>query len=66
MVRDKYGAALLGAAATAPLLIALAVAVGGMAVLSAEGILGLGAASLLLGGGFGVWEWSPRGNVDAS
>ena len=66
MVRDRYGAALLGAAATAPLFIALAVALGGMAALSAEGILGLGAASLLLGGGLGVLEWSPRGSADAS
>ena len=59
-VRDKYGAALLGAAATVPVLIALAVAEVGMTVMSPRGILGTGAVSLLLGGWFGVAQWSPR------
>ena len=64
-VRDKYGAALLGAAATAPLLIALAVAKLGANAMSVRGALGIGAASLLLGGGLGFTQWSPRGGTES-
>jgi len=65
-VRDKYGAALLGAAASAPLLTALAISQVGLAALNARGFLGLGAVSLLAGGWFGVAQWSPRRPADGA